>query len=610
MQPTFLIVVLPRKAQVEGEAAGGLAYAEGVGDPAPDGLLAVVSRDAWCAEVIGMQVERGARCHAAVSRIADGDTRYRHIVQPDIELAALPLAGCGEQPFFQQLAVRAIEEDGKAGCRELVRALAQGVVAVLGHRGAADFDPYQSVLLVVFQLPIRTILSQVAGGIAGDRGAAHCGESVAVGRIAQFGGGACLRAAVDDGRGRFASAVADRVIGIALLQVGALFRGEAVEGVVAVAEAAEQAALQAFDIAVGIVAIGACPGGDLLLSQAVILVVASRQAQAVGPGETLQGAEGQVLDLAGQGRGRGVTDLQLHLADLPGAIAGIEDAQAQRVVDLRELVGAVVGIAQAVVQIASCYGYRTQLTSEVATGIVVVTDNAAGILDGRQPAHAMVAVGFHVVVVLDVQCRVGWVLATRQAVECIVGVGGDHAARIGLADDIASGIVGVGGGAAVGADQFGQIAQTVVFVSCGDTTRILHLGQIVLRVIAKLRHPLQRVGARDQTIECVKATGGAVLLGRLAQCRVVIEVIAVAMALAACPDAAQQTPQLIVNPALLLGEAVACIAQAMGRAIAHGVVVVLDLFPEVIANCDQAASGAPSVRQPTAITSCNLYNLP
>ena len=73
----------------------------------------------------------------------------------------------------------------------------------------------------------------------------------------------------------------------------------------------------AFDVAVGIEAVGALPGADVLLGQLIVLVVLAAQLNAIAPRQTFQRAERQVADVAGtvkERRRKSISDSELERA--------------------------------------------------------------------------------------------------------------------------------------------------------------------------------------------------------------------------------------------------------------------------------------------------------
>ena len=85
-----------------------------------------------------------------------------------------------------------------------------------------------------------------------------------------------VNSALDDPRSFFtAQGLTNRAGDLSRLLDG---MGQSIQTVIAIGKVAEQAALQRFNIAVGVIAIDIPPRVNLLMGQAIILVVGSRQA--------------------------------------------------------------------------------------------------------------------------------------------------------------------------------------------------------------------------------------------------------------------------------------------------------------------------------------------
>ncbi len=106
----------------------------------------------------------------------------------------------------------------------------------------------------------------------------------------------------------------------------------------------------AFDIAVGVEAVGALPGADVLLSQLVVLVVLASQLDAVTPGQAFKRPEWQVADVAGDGGGGLVADGKANPGDLAGGVAWISHYKTW-VADTAEAVGAIVAVGEVFVTV-------------------------------------------------------------------------------------------------------------------------------------------------------------------------------------------------------------------------------------------------------------------
>src|SRR5690606_4081883 len=121
-----------------------------------------------------------------------------------------------------------------------------------------------------------------------------------------------------------------------------------------------------------------------------------------------------------------------YVADLACAIALIRHREASWIDDVCQLPRGIVAVLQSFIGVGASHFDRANLLHEVATSIVEIAQHPAGILYRREAPDAVVALGRHVVVVLDVKRWRGRVLPAREAIQGIVAVGGDNAASVGL----------------------------------------------------------------------------------------------------------------------------------------------------------------------------------
>ncbi|MEJ2609968.1 MAG: hypothetical protein P8179_07705 [Candidatus Thiodiazotropha sp.] len=174
----------------------------------------------------------------------------------------------------------------------------------------------------------------------------------------------------------------------------------------------------------------------------VVLIEGAGKTQAVAVVQRLDGAKGEILEVADQRLGT-TAGFQAQAGELALTVAVVDDLP--RGVGLADqLALGIVAIDKAGVDVVLA---GAALLDQVAVGVVEVVGGAFGIAHLGEAADAIRTL---IVAVGDISAAVG-VVHGREAVEGVVGIGGGNASGVGLGKAVTGLIVGVSGYSGVGA---------------------------------------------------------------------------------------------------------------------------------------------------------------
>ena len=374
---------------------------------------------------------------------------------------------------------------------DLFDAFAEAVVGVFGQQlfvagRVAAVDPHRALPGVVFVAARAVVLGAARGVVAqrllGVAGGAQVHQAVA---LARFGVGVVL----DDPVARHVGvlllrAVAEVIVGVAVVAQAGVGPGEAAPGVVGVVlqHAVEVDGLDAALGVVGVAQLQLALVADL--PQTAPGVVASCLAQAVGVGEAGFAVAGVLIDLAHQG----------DCAEAEQAAAG-DGAQLA------------FGLAFGVVVVVEALGVGQGLVAQAARVVVGVAGgealavDLAGVFD--EAARAVVGEGLAALSIVD--------LAQAAAPRVVAEAGGGL--RGALFDQAVGGVVDVVGGEAVGAGLGDEVAGRIVLVAGEAGVGVAAADEVAEVVFAQTRGVVARIGETDGLAGGVVLEAGDAALG-------------------------------------------------------------------------------------------------
>jgi hypothetical protein len=190
------------------------------------------------------------------------------------------------------------------------------------------------------------------------------------------------------------------------------------------------------------------------------------------------------------------------------------------------------------------------------------------------------------------------------AIERVVGVGGDRAAGVRSGREVAGGVIGVGRRAGVRAGLGREISKSRIGVTGRKAAGVGHGRQVVVGVVPELREAAGRIGDLLQAVEFVVGVGG--IARQRGGDRDLIAVVVIAEGRgddggAGGIDVLIELIERVNHSRVRAVKRTTGVVTVLGRAITHRIERIDDLISQRIGNLGQAVCPVVGVGEVTAV---------